>query len=214
MAAIADQVTSLENDHAVALAQIQTLTAQLGAVTSAHAALTTTHAATLAENDGLNKYADEIRAMVEGVATSALNMLKAARSPVAVAEPLPIMPATTLNLTTPALALGAEPVVLPASPPIAPEAPATITPVPPAAPMWVNNVLEKVEAAASDLKADVENIPAAVDRMLHHSSAPPVTKISAPVDMTMIVEHDDGGLPMFLRRGTVFDDLARARLAT
>lgn len=214
MAAIADQVTSLENDHANALAQIQTLTAQLGAMTSAHAALTTTHAATLAENDGLNKYADEIRAMVEGVATSALNMLKAARSPVVPAVAVPVATAAELEAATQQTAVAAEPVTLPASPPIAPEAPATITPVPPAAPMWTTAVLEKVEAAASDLKADVENIPAAVDRMLHHSSAPPVTKISAPVDMTMIVEHDDGGLPIFLRRGTVFDDLARARLAT
>lgn len=220
MAAIADQVTSLENDHADALAKIDSLIASLAAVASANTSLT-------AENAALNKYADEIKAMVESVAGSALKMLQAARAPivaevekiaadvVAEVKPLVLDVAGFLG-DAPALAPAAEPAIVQTD--SGDEQPAqAATPVPPAAPMWINRVPEDIAAVAAKAEAAIADIPDAVERMLHHSSAssaPPVTQIRAPVDMTMIVEHDGDGLPLFLRRGTTFDVLARARLAT
>lgn len=194
MPAIADQVSSLEFDHANALAQIESLTAEIEALTSAHSNLSAQHDAVLAENDALNKYADEIRTMVESVATGALKMLHAARAP--------IIPVTADKPVAAAIAgdsgdeqPAARPTLVPATP-------------------WPTRALDAVEAAVRSAPVTVES---AVDRMLHHSAAssgPPITKIRAPEDMTMIVEHTSEGLPMFLRRGTVFDDMARARLAT
>jgi hypothetical protein len=174
--------------------------------------------------------------MVESVASGALDMLKASRSPIVpapepagVKKPVPVLltaadllPTRIVADTAPAQTMaevnavsgdsGDEqptPIIEPA-PPLAPVAEPPVsaaTPVPPAAPMW-RTAPERIAAAAvADFKAveaEIAAVPEAVNRMLHHSSASS-TAIRAPVDLTMHVEHNDEGLPMFLRRGTTFE---------
>jgi hypothetical protein len=84
---IADQVASLEHDHSDALAKIVALTDALNAIT--------------AEKAALEAKVAELGTMVENVANSALNMLKAVKSPpgVAVAEVNPRAPKGSTPLT-------------------------------------------------------------------------------------------------------------------
>lgn len=247
MPAIGDQVATLEHDHTEALAKIDSLVASNAALVQRLQSLTD-------ENAALNKYADEIKAMVESVASGALKMLQAARAPIIPTSP--VVRARDLTdkqlgdhvadvaigagiLLTPGeksdvvSAVKQVNAVIPQSAPATPEeldeqdagnANAIASDSgdehrPPVAPPA--NIFDTVKSETTgDLKAieaKIADIPDAVERMLHHSSAssaPPVTAIRMPVDMTMIVEHDAGGLPMFLRRGTTFDMLARARFDT
>lgn len=263
MPAIGDQVASLEHDHADALAQIDMLNAKNAALLSANSALSS-------ENAALNKYADEIKAMVESVATGALHMLQAARAPITAAVEkvvtevetevksaasnaldfvVAVKKAALANVDGKLTAVQLDAVNAKQPPSI--EQQAVIAdilhadsgdeqPLVPAAssradqvehisnlagtttdgallapdlsggidrtaqPFWKNT--------AAEVESKIAEIPEAVERILHHSSAssaPPVTSIRAPVDMTMIVEHDGEGLPMFLRRGTAFEAMTR-----
>jgi chromosome segregation ATPase len=245
MPAIGDQVASLEHDHAEALARIDSLVASNAALTSANAALTneaiakidsltaskealeSANAALTSENAALNKYADEIKAMVESVASGALKMLQAARAPIMaeVAKVAAEIKPLVLDVTGFLGDITEE--HLPATPEEIDEQDAGNANAlssgdsgdehhPPVVDIY-RPIADKIRAEATTIEAKIADIPDAVERMLHHSSAssaPPVTALRMPVDMTMIVEHDAGGLPMFLRRGTTFDALARARFDT
>lgn len=266
MPAIGDQVASLEHDHADALAKIDSLTAANAALTNLLNSLTT-------ENAALHKYADEIKAMVESVAGSALKMLQAAQAPIAVVkvaetavadvEKAAAEGADALTQKVTAIRLAAaehvanlagttvEGAILPPPPNFGgmdrasspywkntvagdsgDEQPTRVSPPPSlsgqmpqfyddhAAPVvpphngFTQTEAESIGAAATKwgrgIAADLAAVPEAVERMLHHSSASS-TQIRRPVDLTMHVDHTDEGLPMFLRKGTAFDALARTR---
>jgi hypothetical protein len=98
MPAIADQVTKLEHDHDDALANIDTLKAANAALTDALNAVTAEKAALEAKVGELSEYADGLIAMADGVANSALNMLKAARLPKGTpAAVIPYAPKTVIE---------------------------------------------------------------------------------------------------------------------
>lgn len=79
MPSIADQVSTLEHDHAAALAQIDALTAANAALSSANTSLQTENAALQAAVSDMNHYVASTRSMAEELANSALDMLRASR---------------------------------------------------------------------------------------------------------------------------------------
>lgn len=249
MPAIGDQVASLEHDYTAALAKIDSLLAENAAIKAAHAAVT-------ADNAALNKYADEIKAMVESVANGALKMLEAAQFPIVAAVEKEVVKVVA-EVKTEATRLFDPPPSITGALPLAPvideinaaalvaidprwrnadgsqiaaagdsgdEQPEPVPqPEPPAAPISeppaqtgaAESPFASIGAAiskeAARVEAEIAAVPDAVNRMLHHSSGSPTT-IRRPVDMTMHVDHDEEGLPMFLRRGTAFDTMAREQL--
>lgn len=219
MPAIADQVTSLENDHAAALATIDQLNSKNSALTDALAAMTTAKTAVEAQLADMAKHVDDVKAMVENVANGALSMLKsiAAKAETtaksAVAEGAKVTTEVERAVTTgigAALGLAPEapaPVLATATTLPTPSPVAGVTVVPLASGATLGEALAAVAnivppAAPESKPTLVTQVESAVDRMLHHSSG--VAAHITPEDLTLHVDHDDGGLPIFLRRGTVF----------
>lgn len=236
MPAIGDQVATLETDHAAALAQIDSLTAANAALTSANADLQKQLANAGAFTDEIKVMANAVATAALGLVTFSRTSpfaapVLAASKPFAPPPSVtgatrlaPVVDAINAEILT-ADSGDAQPGLPPAAAPITSAAPMTAVRVTDMA--WLGPVVtgeaEKIETATTGIfetveteavngfkavEAKIEEIPAAVDRMLHHSSAAS-TVIRAPVDLTMHVDHDEGGLPIFLRRGTTFDALAR-----
>jgi hypothetical protein len=194
MPAIADLVASLEHDHAHALAKIEALNAANAALAEAINALTTEKAALEAKIAELGAHTDGMIAMVENVANGALDMLKAARlpsdTPAAVIPFAPKPKTVTAASVAPSVGLAD---VLITEEMLKPE-PARVNDT---APRTVPSRAPKPAAAPIIAPAS------AVDRFKQHF-LPALTLMRRPVDQTMHVKHDPGGLPMFLRRDTVF----------
>jgi hypothetical protein len=207
MPAIADQVTGLEHNYVAALGQIDSLLSTNTALNALIASLNADKAGLEAQLADLNKHVDDVKAMVENVATGALTMLKTVRAKAETTAKAVVTEGAKVTAEvekTVSNGIGAALGLVPeaAAPPIAPVVAEPVAgdsgdeqPVK-AAVMPANTL---VPAQAPTL---VQKVESAVDRMLHHSSGSPA-HIMRPVDMTMHVEHDDG-LPIFLRRGTVF----------
>jgi hypothetical protein len=187
MSAIADQVAALEHDHSDALAKIDALNATNAALTDALNAITAEKALLEARVAELGIRNDGMIAMAEKVASSALDMLNAARLPAGTpAEVIPFAPklktvsaasvAPSVDLADvlqemlkpePALQAVAQAMANDTVPPLVPSRP------------------PKPAAVA------ISESTSAVDRIMRR-----------PIDSAMRV--DPGGLPMFLRRDTVF----------
>lgn len=90
---IADQVDTLEHDHAAALAQIDALNAANAALASANASLQRDNVGLQLEVNDMKHYVDDTRAMAEQIAQSAYDMLRASRRQVGgQAEVIPFAP--------------------------------------------------------------------------------------------------------------------------
>ena len=185
MPAIADQVAALEHDHDDALAMIDTLTAANAALMDALNAAAAEKAALEAKLAELRLQADAVAMMAEKFANSALDVLKAARLPASTpVEVIPFAPRPKA-LVAASDPPGAEAIVQvlanDAAPPTAP----AMSPEPDGAPM--------IESATA-----VE--------LIKRRLLPALTLMRRPVEQPTRVRHDPSpiGLPMFLRRDTVF----------
>jgi hypothetical protein len=188
MPAIADQVAALEHDHCDALAKIDALNATNATLTDALKAITAERDALEAKVAELSTRTDGMIAMVEKVASSALDMLKAARLPAGTpAEVIPFAPKLKTVITASvAPSVGLADVITTEEmlkPEPVPRAVPSRPPKPAAAPI--------IEPAS------------AVDLVKRHL-LPALTLMRRPLDLTTRVKHDPIGLPMFLRRDTVF----------
>jgi hypothetical protein len=187
MPAIADQVAALELDHADALAKIDALTASNAALTDAINAITTEKAALEARVAELSTRTNGMIAMAEKVASSALDMLTAARLPAGTpVEVIPFAPRPRIVTAAASVEmLNPEPARQAVAKAIAP----SISPEPAAAP--------------------IKEPETAVDLVKRHL-LPALALMRRPVDPPMRATHDPAGLPMFLRRDTVFARMADA----
>jgi hypothetical protein len=221
MPAIADAVTSLENDHTAALAKIDALNSTNGALLDMVNSLKADKAAMQTQLDTLNTHVKSVNDMVENVAKGALTMLQTVRAQAEAGAKVVVADAASLAAKVEAKvsagiadAIGLLPET--AAPPVAPAAPAPVVhdatlttdsgdeqPAKTALPPAIGLMPAAPPAPPAAKPTVIEKIETAVDRMLHHSSGSQ-TQIRRPVDLTMHVDHDDGGLPIFLRRGTVF----------
>jgi hypothetical protein len=229
MPAIADQVAELEHDHIAALADIDALWAANAALTDALDAVTAEKAALEAKVAELSGHNDGLIAMAESVADSALNMLKAARLPKDTpAAVIPYAPRTTVerlqaagivnghatdeSTMSPGLGdivnrvsqvlidddvLKPEPARQAAPEPFTGSDETHIrlvvaagTPLVPAS----RGFLERMAPPLAEFPTS------AVERIKRHFM-PTVTLMCQPPDTE---RADPGGLPMFLRRDTVF----------
>jgi hypothetical protein len=194
MPAIADQVAALESDHADALAKLDVLNAANAALIEAINTITAEKAALAAHNDSL-------MAMVESVGNSALEMLKAARLPAGTpAEVIPFAPKPkTVTTASVAPSVGLADVLIteemlrpePAWQAVA-QAMASDT-VPRAVPSW----------PPKPATAPIIEPASAVD-LVKRRLLPALSLMRRPVDLTTRAKDDPAGLPMFLRRDTVF----------
>lgn len=82
MPSIADQVETLEHDHAAALAKLDALQSANAALMSANTALQAENTALQASVEDMKQYVADTRAMADSLAQSALDMLRASRRPV------------------------------------------------------------------------------------------------------------------------------------
>lgn len=82
MPAIADQVATMEHDHAAALAQIDELTSSLAAVKAALSSAVNENLTLRDQNQDLTAFANETRATVETLALGTMELLRASRRPV------------------------------------------------------------------------------------------------------------------------------------
>jgi hypothetical protein len=212
MPAIGDQVASLELDHVNALAQIAALTARVADLTAQ-----LTHASAFTES--IKNLAGEAASAALALVTASTSspfiaaVEKDAQTTMAFVENegakveslFTTAPAAPITPAPPNPAPTGQPVLQTDSGDEQPHA----TPLPAAQPIAAKpSPLAHLEAVATAIENKVAAIPDAVERMLHHSSGTS-TAIRAPVDLTMHVEHDDGGLPIFLRRGTAFEAMTR-----
>ena len=199
MPAIADQVASLEHDHSDALAKIDALNATNAALTDAVNAITAEKAALEARVAELSMRNDGMIAMAEKVASSALDMLTTARLPAGTpAEVIPFAPKQkTVTTASVAPSVGLADVLI-TEEMLKPE-PARQA----VAQAIANDTVPRAVPSTPPKPAAVPIIEpmSAVDRIKRHF-LPAVTLMRRPVDLTMRV--DPGGLPMFLRRDTVF----------
>jgi hypothetical protein len=200
MPAIADQVAALEHDHDDALAMIDTLTAANAALLDALNAVTAEKAALEAQLTELRLQADAMTAMVEKFANSALDMLKAARLPagtpaeVIAYAPRPKTLATTAAPPSFGLADVLDTQMLKPAPAPAPAMPAApvareqLIPTPP-------------EPRRSPIVEPVSAVELVKRRLL-----PVLTLTRRPVPLPAPAKPDPSpnGLPLFLRRDTVF----------
>jgi hypothetical protein len=218
MPTIADQVASLEHDHNDALAKIDALNATNAALMDALSAITAEKAALEARIAELSMRNDGMVAMVEKVASSALDMLKAARLPAGTpAEVIPFAPKLkTVNPASVAPSVGFADVLIteemlgpePAGRAVA-QAIANDTVVLPAILASASLTVPRLVPSRPPKPAAVPIIEpmSAVDRIKRHF-LPAVTLMRRPIDLTMRVKDDPPGLPMFLRRDTVFARVA------
>jgi hypothetical protein len=203
MSAIADQVATLEHDHGDALAKIDNLSATNAALTDALNAITAEKALLEARVAELSMRNDGMIAMAEKVASSALDMLNAARLPAGTpAEVIPFAP----KLKTVSAASVAPSVSL------ADVLEEMLRPEPARqafAHAEANDTGPWPVPSSPSKPAAVPIIEptSAIDRIKRHF-LPAVTLMRRPVDSAMRV--DPGGLPMFLRRDTVFAHTADA----
>jgi len=192
MPAIADKVAALEHDHSDALVKIAALTDALNAMTVEKAALEAKVA--------------ELGMHIENVANSALDMLKAVKNDAALVDSMNAaqnVRARDVLLTDEMLKPG------PAQQAVAEVLANDSVAWPSAA----------AQAAESD--ADQRRLQAIAARMMlppAASTAEPLSAVDAikrrslpfltlmrrPVDRSMNVAHNVGGLPIFLQRDTVF----------
>jgi hypothetical protein len=193
MPAIADQVAALEHDHNDALAKLDELDAANTALIEAINTITAEKAALAAQNDRL-------MAMVESVGNTALEMLKAARLPAGTpAEVIPFAPKPRAFTAAPLAPSPGLAEVLITEEMLRPEpawqAVAQATPsgtAPRAAPSW----------PPKPATAPIIEPASAVD-IVKRRLLPALALMRRPVE-TPRVKQESTGLPMFLRRDTVF----------
>jgi hypothetical protein len=196
MPTISDQVAALEYDHADALAKIESQNRSLETLTLSLAAMTKEKLALEARIVEYQKHEEETIAAVEVLANASLDMLRIAQRPAGMpAEVIPYAPKLkTVTAASMAPSVGLADVLEMLEPEPARQAVAQATAndtVPRAAPSW------PPKPAAVPIIEPMS----AVDRIKRHF-LPAVTLMRQPVDSAMRV--DPGGLPMFLRRDTVF----------
>lgn len=199
MPAIADLVANLEHDHDDALAKIDALNAANAALIEAINAITVEKAALEARVTELSTRNDGMIAMAEKVASSALDMLNAARLPAGTpAEVIPFAPKPKVLTTTASVAptVGLADVLIT-------EEMLKSEPAPQAVAQATANATgpRAVPSRPVPTAAPIIEPTSAVDRIKRHF-LPSLTLMRRPVDPAMRV--DAGGLPMFLRRDTVF----------
>lgn len=195
MTAIADQVAKLEHDHSDALAKIDALNATNAALTDALNSITAEKALLEARVAELSMRNDGMIAMAEKVASSTLDMLNAARLPAGTpAEVIPFAPklkTVSAASVAPSVSLAAvlEEMLKP-EPARQAVAQAEANDTRP----WPALLRPPKPAAVA-----ISESTSGVDRIKRHF---PVMLMRRPSDSAMRV--DPGGLPMFLRRDTVF----------
>jgi hypothetical protein len=190
MPSIGDLVANLEVDHADALTKIDVLTAANDALIDTVSAIAAEKAVLEARVAELSARADTMYAMAEKVAGGALDMLKAARMPADTPpDVIPFAPKPKTNT----IALFAE----------SPLAERTLKPITPAA----DNGPWLVPPKATNSLAVPINEPASVVDRIKQRFLPAVSFTRRP---DVIGDGEPGGLPMFLRRDTVFARKAAA----
>jgi hypothetical protein len=187
MPAIADLVATLEVDHADALMKIGVLTAANATLADALNAVTAEKAALEARVTELSARADSMLAMAEKVATGALDMLRAARLPAD--TPPDVVPFAPKPKTTAAASMFAGPFIYDEM-----LKPAVQVEVSDDGPRRVH--LGPPKSAAVPI-----NEPTSVADRLKQRFLPAVSFTRRP---DVVEQADPGGLPMFLRRDTVF----------
>lgn len=206
MPAIADQVASLENDLAAALKQIDRLTTNNEELTQSLAAMSTAKLALEAQAVDLKQHDEETRAAAEGLANAALDMLRISQRP-------PGMPAEVIKfapkLTGPAPSASAtalEQAVAAAI--VDPPAPSAVvagdsgdeqstTQRPIAEPAALFATIPEPLAEPPLMGNDAMSRIQPTARVL-----PPISFVREPTGPMLV--RDNGPLPMFLQRDTVF----------
>jgi hypothetical protein len=197
MPTISDQVAALEYDHADALAQIESQNRSLETLTLSLAAMTKEKLALEARIVEYQKHEEETIAAVEVLANASLDMLRIAQRPAGMpAEVVPFAPKPKTVATAsmaPSVGLAdVEEMLMPEPARQAVAATANDT-APRAVPSWPPK-----PAAAPIIE------PASAVDLVKRRLLPALSLMRRPVDLTMRVEDDPPGLPIFLRRDTVF----------
>jgi hypothetical protein len=212
MPAIANLVATLENDHAEAMAKAELLTAANEALIEKINTIASEKAALEARVAELTEHNDALITMAEGVANNALNMLKATRLPKGTpAAVIPYAPKTATDRLQAASIANDHATDNPIDATAAQNPGASgdenrihliaaaDPPLIPAPPSWAEPTAPSV----------AEFPTSAMDRIKRHL-LPALTLTRRPVDLSTPARHGPGGLPMFLRRDTVFARMADA----
>ncbi|SHH20642.1 DUF4200 domain-containing protein [Bradyrhizobium erythrophlei] len=208
MPAIADQVATLEDDHATAMASIDAQNATIEKLKLSLAAMTKEKLALEARVAEYQKHKDETIAAVEALASSTLDMLRTVQRPAGMpAAVVPFAPKGKTATGLPIVASAGFDDVLITEDMLKPEPPQ------PSVAAVGTHLGDEIDTRilATD-RAPVVTAPrpgptSAVDRIKRHF-LPALTSTRRPGDSAMRV--DPGELPMFLRRDTVFARTADA----